>query len=436
MNIDKHDIAIAALLHDIGKVMQRAELPMNGDYTSRCPTNQYGNHTHLHVTWTEEFFEKFKYIGDEKLWQQITNLAASHHYLPSFANKEELWLAQCIMLGDRISAKWDRKAEETSGIMYKKRPLYPVFESIHLDSRDEKFDKQIPFISLGKFEKDLLNNGDAFVKADEVTEKCPEYKELYLTFEEEYALLMEKWNKKEISKVHFVDALDSLLEQYFWCIPSNTLENHPTNSLYHHSKTTAAIAVGLFQYCQNGDRSILTDKLIDSQEKLFLLLGGDLSGIQSYIFDLNPENSKGASKTLRARSFKVKILLEMTLNHIIRNLDISRQNILMNAGGKFMMLLPKNEGLDDKLKILQKEIDSAFYKRFQGMLSLNIDWGTDVTFSELSMNKFKATLDRFLDNLEQAKKRKFSKVLWEGNWKTEEFKSETKLYSDEICDLC
>ena len=436
MNIDKHDIAIAALLHDIGKVMQRAEMPIPNEFISRCPTRQHGHPTHLHVTWTEEFFEKFKYIGDEDLWQQITNLAASHHNLPSFANKDDLWLAQCIMLADRISAKWDRKPEETSGIMYKKRPLYPVFESIHLESDKENFDKQIPFISLGQFEKNLLNSEDAYIKADETTKKCPQYKELYLAFEKEYEVLMQKWNKNEITKVHFVDALDSLLEKHFWCVPSNTIEVHPTNSLYHHSKTTAAVSVGLFDYCKDGDTSILNDKLIDSDEKLFLLLGGDLSGTQSYIFDLNPENSKGVSKTLRARSFKVKILSEMTLYHIIKKLNIIRQNILMNAGGKFMILLPKKASLIVKLKELQKDIDATFYDGFQGMLSLNIDWNTDIAFRELGMDTFKDTLDRFMDNLEQAKKRKFSTSLQNATWNTDKFRFDTELYSTTVCEIC
>jgi len=247
---------------------------------------------------------------------------------------------------------------------------------------------------------------------------------------------MQKWNKNEITKVHFVDALDSLLEQYFWCVPSNTIEEHPTNSLYHHSKTTAAVSVGLFDYCKDGDTSILNEKLIDSDEKLFLLLGGDLTGIQSYIFDLNPENLKGASKTLRARFFKVKILSEMTLYHIIKKLNITRQNILMNAGGKFMILLPKNEEITSKLKELQRDIDATFYDGFQGILSLNIDWNTDIAFRELGMETFKDTLDRFMDNLEQAKKRKFSTVLIDGIWNSNNFKSDVKLFSNEICDIC
>ncbi|TSA24208.1 type III-A CRISPR-associated protein Cas10/Csm1 [bacterium] len=435
MTIDKHDIAIAALLHDIGKVMQRAEIPIPNEFLNRCPT-KHGHPTHLHVTWTEQFFEKFKYEKSKELWQIITNLAASHHHLPSFDPKEEKWLAQCIILADRISAKWDRKPEETSGIMYKKRPLYPVFEAISLGKHTPQYKKQLPIKPLLEFESEFLNTGKPYIDADEQNKKCSEYKNLYEAFEKEYILLMVKWNRNEITKIHFVDALDSLLELYFWCVPSNTIEPHPTNSLYHHAKTTAAVAVSLFDYFEDEDKKLLNEKLIDAEEKMFLLLGGDLSGIQSYIFDLNPENSKGTSKTLRARSFKVKILSEMTIYHIIKKLDITRQNILINAGGKFMILLPKKDDIVEKLKDLNKDIDETFFKEFQGMLSLNIDWNTDIAFRELGMDKFKDTLDRFMDNLEQAKKRKFSTYLQNETWNTDSFVTELKLYSDSICDIC
>ena len=435
MNIDIYDIVIASLLHDIGKVMQRAEIPEPSKYEDRCPLWE-GKPSHFHVKWTESFLEKFKYEKNAKRWQIITNLAASHHKISAFEPKEENWLAQCIRLADRVSAKWDRKPEETKKIMYKKRPLYPVFDTISLCKHKSKFDKQVPFVSMSEFKKNFLKTEIPYGKADEETKKCSEYKTLYEVFEKDYGILMDKWNKGEISKVQFTNALDSLLEQHFWCVPSNTNETHPTNSLYHHSKTTAAVAATLFSTLKEGDKSLLNDSLIEGDEKLFLLLGGDLSGIQSYIFDLNPENSKGASKTLRARSFKVKILSEMVLHYVLKKLNLTKQNILMNAGGKFMVIIPNKQDLKDLLKVLKEEIDECFFKEFQGMLSINIDWSTEIAFKDLGMDKFKDTVERFMENLELAKKRKFSSYLFENNWETENFVSENALYNSTICNIC
>ncbi len=47
----------------------------------------------------------------------------------------------------------------------------------------------------------------------------------------------------------FVDTLYYILQKYLWCIPASTLKNeiHDSN-LFEHSKTTAAIALCLYDY--------------------------------------------------------------------------------------------------------------------------------------------------------------------------------------------
>jgi len=60
----RDQIIYATLLHDIGKFMQRAELPCPGltDDASKqrvCPQDkQSAGFTHLHTLWTDQFFEE------------------------------------------------------------------------------------------------------------------------------------------------------------------------------------------------------------------------------------------------------------------------------------------------------------------------------------------------------------------------------------------
>ena len=53
--IDVYDMALAGLLHDVGKVMQRAEVEIGRDkYEEYCPTFK-GVPSHQHVMWTRLF---------------------------------------------------------------------------------------------------------------------------------------------------------------------------------------------------------------------------------------------------------------------------------------------------------------------------------------------------------------------------------------------
>jgi len=55
-------ITIGAFLHDIGKVMQRAELettPETESLMSQSGPSRDGHSSHYHVKWTNQFFEDY-----------------------------------------------------------------------------------------------------------------------------------------------------------------------------------------------------------------------------------------------------------------------------------------------------------------------------------------------------------------------------------------
>lgn len=438
MNVDVYDITIAALLHDIGKVMQRAEIDIDKNkYLMRCPYKADQNrNSHLHVMWTELFFDSFPV--DYPNWQLITNLAASHHKIEAFEPQEDNWLVKCISYADRVASSWDRKeADEYQRDLYKKRPLYSIFNSISdkNSGQFQPFRYRLPLIPLSKLSETMMD-GRFFPEAEETTLKCKEYQALYESFVSEYKILQNAVNINRIGKIQFLEALDSLLEQYFWCVPANTCEANPTNSLYHHSRVTAGIAAVLYNIYHK-QPEILNEKIINDEQKRFVLIGGDLSGIQNYIFDLNPEHSSKVSKTLRSRSFKVKILMEIALINILEELALPSQTVLMNAGGKFMILAALNNDSKEKMKVIKGEIDEYFFREFQGVLNLNLDWNTEVSFAALKRDNFQKTIELFIANLDLAKKRKFSSYLQaDCKWLTNNMIIESIMHPDDICPLC
>lgn len=433
--IDVYDMALAGLLHDIGKLMQRAEVEIpKAAYESRCPLSQ-SHISHSHVMWTEHFFQLL--AEADPWWQEIANLAASHHKAEAYAkaaDPEKLWLIQCLILGDRVSSRWDRPPddEETPKGANQCKPLHSIFTDVCLGAG---ISKQNAFKISAKSQL-----GDAAFPSeiDAQSSKLLLYRELLKQFNTEFMHLVKAFSAGSIGKVNLIDALDSLLEKYLWSIPSNTVDAAPTDSLYYHSKNTAAVASALYLYYQAHPKLKSQLSTLDTSEnQALILIGGDLSGIQSYLFDLNPEHSKGAAKTLRSRSFKIKMLCDIVLQRICRELSIPRQCILMNAGGKFMLLAPNTQTVQDYMPGLKSETEREFFQQFQGAISLNLDWQTQIRFQDLMMNHFPDTLDSFINHLEQSKLHKHSSYLRQDSaWKSENFVLQQPCHYANLCMQC
>ena len=160
-----------------------------------------------------------------------------------------------------------------------------------------------------------------------------------------------------------------LLQRYAWCIPSNTQEATPDISLFDHLKTTCAIATCLYYY---HSLNLKEAEVKNATTDKFLLLVGDLSGIQNYIFSITHIGVGGAAKRLRARSFQLNITSEIISHKILHAFDLSPANILMVSGGKFYILLPKTEDAENKILSIKKEVDSWLYEKLNAEVNVNI----------------------------------------------------------------
>lgn len=75
-----------------------------------------------------------------------------------------------------------------------------------------------------------------------------------------------------------------------------------------------------------------------------LLVKGDFSGIQGFIFNTS---SKGAAKTLKSKSFYIQILSELAIKCILFKVGIkdkdTTDHVIYNSGGNFYLLIPENK---------------------------------------------------------------------------------------------
>ncbi len=398
-NQTRQAIILGALLHDIGKFSQRAQ---------EKPTIQ--DHTH----WGEEWFqdnlaEKLTPVFNENEKQVIRSAIGNHHEYEQY-----------ISLADAISAGIDRipLEDEEKGDPFTDR-LISIFSGISISDNHRKDNKYHRIVPLGKeLLKETLPIDD---------KKClgREYLELLMAFNQE----IKSSDFVYLSSEQVIDYIYSLLWKYTWCIPSAAYRHEPNISLFDHLKTTAAITGCLYDYHREQ-----SDETLNTGSKAFRLVGGDISGIQSYIFDVLTQQGK-VTKRLRARSLFVQLISEIAAHKILHIFDLPLCNLLISAGGNFYVLVPNLKETKKRIEELQKEFDGWTLSRLSAELSVSL--ATTKSSGE-DLTNFPKALDRLKTNLNCRKYQPHSLVLTSGGiWSKEEFlRSEIITGDEKACQGC
>jgi len=230
----------------------------------------------------------------------------------------------------------------------------------------------------------------------------------------------------------YIASINSLMEKYTWCIPSSTYKTMPDIPLYDHSTTTAALAQVLAVYQKETDVACGSKT---ATEKKFLLVGGDLSGIQKYIFGIDKSHAAGVAKMFRARSFYIQMITHTVILQLLKKLELHPVAKIMDAGGRFILLVPATPRIKAVLETFETELQQWFYDEFNGVLSLNFSYQIAMTEDDLKQNRFSDYLDSFNDHLEERKLHKFDLLFAAGCSPVMEMK--TSDYSpDGVCNLC
>lgn len=438
MKTSREVLFLGALLHDIGKFYQRADLPFSDKYNQLsdfsktmandiCPINDSGTFGYQHVVWTNEFFEKvqnkIKSIPelDSNLFENsnldnLSNFACNHH-------KPQTLLQSIVTMADWWSAGVDRhkpiekeflEKEETSinwgKNRYKKIPLYSVFNTINNGTAQMAF----PLSPISIIEECFPRIIDSIDKGI-----CQEdYNKLWNLFLKEFDKLPSD------SLNGFTESLIYLLKKYTWCIPSNTMDMSNV-SLFDHLKTTAAFADCLYQYYiekpdafiwNNSDLSLR----LKQNEYPVLLLGGDISGIQKFIYNVS---SKKAASSLKGRSFYLQLMIDSIIQRIISNVNINATigHVVYSSGGKFFMLLPNSDKVKKSIELINKEIENELFNDHKGKLIFNLDFvpfayrtkENEIDFVGVPENKkdLGALWKALADKLTEKKNKKFKSLL-------------------------
>jgi len=368
----KESIWLAALLHDLGKFRQRAATGANITHQEQS-----------RLVVTETFSNYFKPLNPD-----LEQAIAQHH-----SDKMTSRLQKLVALSDKLSMR--ELPTETQN------PLSPPWEPLSALLTCEPLApsfKARKKISL----QSLPLQGEGIFPSEYKPDDAVKYATLWDQFEAEFARFVGE-RKFELGDV---GTILSLLHKFTSCMPAQTLpfqqnpksEEHPLNvSLYHHLKTTAAIAACLDQQLEDPEiDALLRENEEMTQRPLCALVKGDISGTQDFLYLLT---SDGAARGLRARSFYLQLLTETIANWVLRKVGLSEINLLFAGGGHFYVLLPFTK-TEKQIDEWRKDISEKLWEAHRGDLYLNLGLA-EISYNDLIESKGKGE-SRFAGKWTQA----------------------------------
>lgn len=264
------EVAAGTFLHDIGKLLQRADVPLSGPTRNLesvlLPTSA-GSPTHRHVLWTEAFFD---------------------------------WMNGRGLRFPGMDRRRDESTETSSRKGYARTPLLNPFAAVNLGAHGASDDWKRASVPLEE-----LRPGESVFPRSQLD--VSDYPERYRRLWERMKTALEAAFALPTAGL-FQEVLLSISERFLFAVPSSTMDR-PDISLHDHNRAAAAVAAAMHRW-HTTHRALDPQSIRDRNAPKYRFVSGDLSGIQDALFRLASQQVRGAARILRARSFVMSSLLE------------------------------------------------------------------------------------------------------------------------------
>lgn len=330
MNDKQVKVVVGALVHDIGKLLYR-----------------YNNGKNHCVSGYD--FLKEQGITEKEILDQVL---FHHEEALTDAELSEDSLAYITYWADNVAAGADGRQADVNQEAHsydKYVPLDSVFNLLNNNNQHYSYSMQ-----------QLCDGSDINYPSD----KPGKYSEEI--YEKIVDQMKDGLSRMELS-TNYVNSLLGIMEANLSFISSSTDRSQLSDiSLYDHMKITAAVGGCIYQYLQEKGRNDFKEELFHKyesvcEEKCFLMVSMDISGIQSFLYTLH---SEGALKTLRAKSFYMEIMLEHIIDELLDLMDFSRINLIYSGGGHAYILLPNTEKAHCILEQFENNLNDWFIEYF------------------------------------------------------------------------
>ncbi len=392
-----HLVAAAALLHDAGKVLQPADVPLSRPNSNLrqmiCPTDpKSGQSTHQHVLYTAQALEEAQ-SNYGKLDRSELFRVACYHHRPSTDSLDQNILTKA----DWLASGHDRRpSEEYSETI---TALMPILMQVSWPTKRsvvESFDLPAKLLSLSE---------DSFLP--ERQQDRAAYKQ---RCGELARHLIEGLRTQFRNPTECVEGLLGLTERVFHAVPaSRDRKQQPDVTLFDHSRIVAAFAACLASQYSG---QVRTPHELSGQ---FVLVGISLGSIQRFIFRVIPPidereragqsdnatggltGARGLARRLRARSLYVSLLSWLAARRVLDELGLPATNLISNAGGRAILLLPGTDADRERINQSLRRIDEWFQQQVGGVLRLDIAQSDRLADEDFKADKFPQTF-RDLDH--------------------------------------
>lgn len=317
---DRTILCFGALLHDIGKVVYRG-------------SSGKGTHSALGAQFVTDEVSPLNSAFCSSEGLKVIEQIRYHHAreMARVSSLEADSLAYITYFADNISAGMDRKNEGD-------------------EAEKASFDKSV---DLRKIFNILGGRHDDNVIAHD------DYNVIRETIKSQLA-------QTDIAPQE-VDSLLHVLEATTSTVPSSTNMSELVDvSLYDHAKTTAGLALCLYDYFEEqGVRDYRAALFAGDAsrayyaKRMFLMVSCDMSGIQDFIYNIS--GSK-ALKQLRARSLYLELMMEHIVDELLARLSLNRTNVMYTGGGHAYLLLPNTQQTKTVLRQFKNELKDWFIR--------------------------------------------------------------------------
>ncbi|MCB0159108.1 MAG: type III-A CRISPR-associated protein Cas10/Csm1, partial [Caldilineaceae bacterium] len=397
-------IALAALLHDIGKFMLRAAVSGKFIWSERENQHEFG---YKHAMLTDTFVDE--YVPSQ--WRATVRALAGRHHRPRTDDERIIQEADHLSAGERDDG---HRQEDDSPRTKHPQQLQSIFCQVQADGVTAPDARYLPLQPL-QMQREAIFPA-APLQGDTVWRK-------YATLWDEFAGQMAQLRNAHEGTGNLAVYLENvllLLQRYTWCIPSAYYGSVPDISLYDHSRMTAALAVAL------ADRD--EDNAGGNDAPVAQVIGADISGVQDFIYTIT---SRGATASLRGRSFYVQMLTEVVARFLMRELELPITSLIYVGGGNVLLL--GRPGEQARLDQVRRKLSTVLLRHHRGDLYVAIGQAS-VRRDDLAAGRFNEPLAQLHRKLAQAKQQRFAEL---GDAMAELFAPVGYMGNEEqLCQVC
>lgn len=400
-----HLFAAAGLLHDCGKLLEPAGVPLPAGVERMqeqiCPVRD-GRSTHRHVLYSLLGVEHRTAAWGGLHAGQLRDLVAYHHRPRTGEQGDAIMVA-----ADCLASGHDRRARDAAADPAGRvTALRPVLASVSLNkSRRAKHDPSawhVPARVLDFTDPDTFLPAEGESSIDAYRASCRGLADHFLA-----AIRVFEAPSDEACVEH----LSALMQRLTHAIPqSRSQDEVPDTSLYDHSRVVAAFAAAMAVQFRDGGPDDPDQVRAQARFRLFHFR---IRSIQDFIFRILPpleepgieavRGERGLAKTLRARSFYLSLLTCAIARRTLHACGLPITNLLIDAGGRGSILLPDDPAVITRLRAVLKDVRAWVRRTLLGTAQVDLMLGDSLAADAFAPERFSATWDREQRLLESAR---------------------------------